>query len=181
MANRRRKSGSSDRFYFQKSLQTVTAAIKLKDTPWKENYVTNLDSILKSRDITLLTKVHIFKAMVFPAIMFRSESWTIKKAELRRIWCFRTVELEKTLESPLDCAGSKPVNPKEKQPWILIGRTDAEAEALILWPPDVNSWLTGRLWWGERLRAKREGGGRGWDGWMASLTQRTWIWANSGR
>ena len=78
--------------------------------------MTNLDSVLKSRDITLPTKVHLVKAMVFPVVIYGCESWTIKKAECRRIDAFVTVVLEKTLESPLDCKEIKPVNPKENQP-----------------------------------------------------------------
>ena len=104
--------------------------------------MTNLDSVLKSRDITLPTKVCIVKAMVFPVVMYGCESWTVKKAERRRIWCFWTVVLEKTLESSLDSKEIKPVNPKGNQPWIFIGRTDAEAP--ILWPPDANSQLIGK-------------------------------------
>ena len=101
--------------------------------------ITNLDSILKSRDITLSTKVCIVKAMIFPVIMYGCENWIIKKAEQHRIdafelWCWR-----RTLESPLDCKKIKPVNPKGNQSWIFIGR--AEAKAQILWPPDVNSQL----------------------------------------
>ena len=89
--------------------------------------------------------------------------------------------LEKTLESPLDCKKIKPVSPKGNQSWIFIGKTDAEAEAPILWPLDAQSWLTGkRPWYWERLKAKGEEDNR-WDGWMASLTQWTWIWANSQR
>ena len=88
--------------------------------------MTNLDSIFKSRDITLPTKVHLVKAMVFPVVMYGCESWTVKKAECRRIdafelWCWRT------LESPLDCKEIQPVHPKEDQSWVFIGRTDAEA------------------------------------------------------
>ena len=98
----------------------------------------NLDSILKSRDITLPTKVCLVKAMVFPVVMYGCESWTIKKAEHWRIDAF---ELEKTLESPLDCKEIQPVHPKRDQSWVFIGRTDAEAETPILWPPDVKSWL----------------------------------------
>ena len=100
--------------------------------------MTNLDSILKNRDITVPTKVCLVKAMVFPIVVYEGESWTIKKAEVQN-WCFWTVVLEKTLESPLDCKESKPVNPKGNQPWIFIGRTDAEVETPILWPPDVKS------------------------------------------
>ena len=100
--------------------------------------MTNLDSILKSRDITLLTKVCRVKAIVFPVVMYGCESWTIKKAESQ---CFWIVVLEKTLESPLGCKEIKAVNPKGNQSWILI-RTDAEAEAPRLWPPDLKIWLT---------------------------------------
>jgi len=101
--------------------------------------MTNLNSILKSRDITLPTKVHIIKAMVFPQVMYGCERWTIKKAKHQRIWCLPIVVLEKTLESFLDCKEIKPVNPKGNQSWIFIGRTDAEAEAPTLWPPGVKS------------------------------------------
>ena len=103
--------------------------------------MTNLDSVLKSRDITLLTKVHIVKAMVFSSShvwmweLDHKEGWTPKN------WCFWTVVLEKTLESPLDCKEIKPVNSKGNQPWIFIGKTDAEVEAPILWSPDMKSWL----------------------------------------
>ena len=93
--------------------------------------MTNLDSILKSRDITLSTKVHLVKAMVSPLVMFGCESWTIKKVECRRIdvfelWCWRR------LESPLDCKEIQPVHPKGDQAWVFIGRTDVEAETPIL-------------------------------------------------
>ena len=107
--------------------------------------MTNLDSILKSGDITLLVKVCVVKAMVFPVVMYRCESWTIKKAENLRIdvfelWCWR-----RFLRVPcLGCEEIKPVNPKGNQSWIFIGRTDAEAETPIHWPPDVKNWLTGK-------------------------------------
>ena len=105
--------------------------------------MTNLDSILKSRDITLPTKVCLVKAMVFPTVMYGCKSWTIKKTECQRtdvfeLWCWRR------LKSPLDCKELKPVNPKGNQSWIFIGRTDAEAEAPILWPPDAKNWLIGK-------------------------------------
>jgi len=106
--------------------------------------MTNLDSILKSRDITLPTKVHLVKAMVFPIVMDGCESWTIKKAEHQRIDAFWTVVLEKTLESPLDCKDIKPVNPKGNQSWIFIVRTDVETDAPILWPPDTKTQFTGK-------------------------------------
>ena len=103
--------------------------------------VTNLDSILKSRDITLPAKVHIVKAMVFPVVMYGCMSWIIKKAERQRIdafklWCWRT------LKSPLDFKEVRPVNPPGNQPWIFIGKTDAEVP--VLWPPDTKSWFIGK-------------------------------------
>ena len=100
--------------------------------------MTNLDNIFKSRDIPLPTKVRLVKAMVFPVVMYGCESWTVKKAERRRIDAFELV-LEKTLESPLDCKEIPPVHPKGDQSWVFIGRTDAEAETPILWPPHGKS------------------------------------------
>ena len=101
--------------------------------------LTNLDSILKIRDITLPTKVCLVKAMVFPDVWMwqldYKENWAPKT------WCFWAVVLEKTLESPLDCKGIQPVHPKGNQPWIFIERTNAEAETPILWPPDGKNWL----------------------------------------
>ena len=105
--------------------------------------MTNLYSILKSRDITLLKKVHLVKGMVFPVVIYGWESWTIKKAEHWRTDVF-DVMLEKILESPLDCKEIKSVNPKGNQSSIFIGRNDAEAETPILWSPDAKNWLTGK-------------------------------------
>ena len=104
-------------------------------------FMTNLDSILKSRDITLPVMVHMVKDMVFPVVIYRCESWTIKKGWGPKNWCNWTVVLEKTLASPLDSKEVKPVNPKGNQCWIFIERTDAESEAPIHWPPDVKNWL----------------------------------------
>ena len=104
--------------------------------------MTNLDSILKSRDITLPTKVHLVKDMVFPVVMYGCESWTLKKAEHQKIdafglWCWRRL-----LRVPcLNCKEVQPVHPKGNQSWVFIGRTDVEADTPILWPPDVKSWL----------------------------------------
>ena len=103
-----------------------------------------LDSILKSRDITFPTKVCLVKVMVFPVVMYGCEIWTIKKAEHWKVdafelWCWRRL-----LKSPLDYKEIQPVHPKGNQPWIFIGRTEAEAEAPILWPPDVKNWLIGK-------------------------------------
>ena len=101
--------------------------------------MTNLDSILKSRDITFSTKVCLVKAMVFPVVMYGCESWTIKKAERQRIDAFELWCWEKTFESPLDCKEIQPVHPKGDQAWVFIGRTDIEAETPILWPPHAKS------------------------------------------
>ena len=105
--------------------------------------ITNPDNVLNIRDITLPTKVCPVKAMIFPVVVYGCEGWTIKKAE-RKNWCFSTMVLEKTLESPSDSKEIKPVNPKGNQPWIFIGRTDSEAKALILWLPYAESGLTGK-------------------------------------
>ena len=104
--------------------------------------MTNLDSEWKSRDITLPTKVHLVKAMCFPVVTYGCESWTIKKAKCRRIGAFKLWYWRRLLRLPWTARRS--VNPKGNQLWIFIGRTDAEAESLILWPPDVKSRLTGK-------------------------------------
>ena len=100
--------------------------------------MTNLDSILKSRDITLPTKVRLVKAMVFLAVMYGCESWNIKKAEHQRIDAFELWCWFSTLQSPLDCKEIQPVHPTD-QSWVFIGVTDVEAETPILWPPDAES------------------------------------------
>ena len=135
--------------------------------------MTNLDSIFKNRDITLPTKVRLVKAVIFPAVMYGCESWTVKKAQCWRIdvfelWCWRR------LESPLDRKEMQPVHPKGDQSWVFIGRTDAEAETPILWPPHAKSWLTGRdpdagRDWGQEENGMTEDEMAGW----------TWVWVNS--
>ena len=141
--------------------------------------MTNLDSILKSRDITLPTKVRLVKAMVFSSShvwmleLDYKESWALKN------WCFWTVLLEKTLESPLDCKEIQSVHPQGNQSWVLIGRTDSEAETPIVWPPDAKIrfiWKdpdAGKIWGQEE---------KGWQRmrWLdASPTQQIWVWVNS--
>ena len=120
--------------------------------------MTNLDSILKSRDITLLTKVCLVKAMVFPVVMYGCESWTIKKAECQRIdafelWCWRRL-----LRVPWTARRSIL---KLNQSWIFIGKTDAAAETPILWPPDAKQWLTRKDLMLGKIQCRRK---RGWDG-----------------
>ena len=142
MGNRWGKSGNSVRLYFLGSKITADGdcshEIK-RHLLLGRKIMTKLDSILKSRDITLPTKVCLVKATVFPVVMYGceldKESWALKN------WCFWTVVLEKTLESPLDSKEIKAVNPKGNQHWIFIGMTDAEAEAPILWPPDSKNWV----------------------------------------
>ena len=186
--------------------------------PWKKSYDQPRQHT-KSRNITLPTKVRLVKTMVFPVVMYASESWTIKKADRRRIdafepWCWRKLlrvpwtarrsnhsilkeigpeysleglilkfqyfghrmqrnnSLEKTLmRGKISC---------KYQSWIFVGRTDAEAEAPILWPPDVielTHWK--RPWCWEKLKVGGEEDDRVWDGWMASPTRWTWVWVNS--
>ena len=98
-----------------------------------------LDSIFKSRDITLPTKVRLVKAMVFPVVMYGCESWTLKKAECRRIDSFELLVLEKTPESPLDCKDIQPVHSEGDPPWDFFARNDAKAEAPVLWPCHAKS------------------------------------------
>ena len=122
----------------------MSASMKSKlKFPWKESYNKPRQHIKKQRH-HFATKVRIIKAMVFLVVRYRCESWTIKKAKCQKNWCFRTVVLEKILESPLDCKEIKPVNPKRSHPWIFFGRTDAEDEAPKRSPPDVKSWLIGK-------------------------------------
>ena len=127
----------------------------------------NLDSMLKSRDITLPTKVHLVKAMVFPVVMYGCESWDYKESWALKNWYFWTVVLEKTLESPLDCKEIQLIHPKWNQSWIFLGRTDVEAEAPLLWPPDVKNRLARNL-----MLGKIEGRRRGWQRmrWLDGIT-----------
>ena len=136
MANSWRNNGNSERLYFLgcKITADVKCSHEIKRLLLLERKaMTNLDSILKSRDITLPTRVCLVKALVSTVVMYRCESWTTKKAEHQRI---DALMLEKTLESSLDCKEIQPVHPQGNQSWIFIGRADAEAGTPILWPPD---------------------------------------------
>ena len=142
MANRWGNSGNSGRLYFgggSKSLQIVTAAMKLKDAYSGKKVMTNLDSILKSRDITLPTKVHLVKAIVFPVVMFGCEIWTIKKAECERIdgfemWCWRRL-----LRVPWTARRSNQSILKEISPEYSVEGLMVELKTPVLWPPDVKN------------------------------------------
>ena len=150
--------------------------------PWKKSYGQHRQHIKKQRHYfvnkVLSSQSYDFSSShVWRWELEYKESWVLKN------WCFWIIVLEKTLGSPLDGKDIQPVYPKGNQTWIFIGRTDVEAEAPVLWPPDSKSWLTGKervCWCWERLKAGGEGDDRGWDGWMASQTQWTWVWASSG-
>ena len=144
--------------------------------PWKKSYDKPRQCIKKHRHCFAdkgpsSQSLGFSNSHVWMWELDHKESWELKN------WRFWTVVLEKTLESPLDCKEIKPVHPKRNQSWIFIGRTDAEAEAPIRWPPDVKSWLirkdpdTGNYWMQEK-KGKT-------DGWMPSLTRWTWVWVNS--
>ena len=143
--------------------------------------MTNIDSILKSRNITLPTKVSLVRAMVFPVVMYGCESWTIKESRVLKNWYFWTVVLEKTLVSSLDWKEIQSVHPKGNQSWIFIGRTDTEAEAPILWPSDTKNWLigkdpdAGKDWrWEEKGMTEDE-----MAGWHHRLDGRVWTRSGS--
>ena len=147
---------------------------------WKKSCDKPRQHIKKLRHHFARTKIHIVQAMHFPVVMNTCESWTVKKAEHQRtdafkLWCWRRLwRVSGSMEI-------KPIDLKGNQPWLFIGRTDAEAKAPILWPFDGKSWLTGKKsWCWERLRAG-ERADWVWDGRMASLTQCTWAWANCRR
>ena len=153
-----------------KSLQMVTAAMKLKGLLLGRKAMTNLDSTAKSRDITLSTKVHLVKAMVFPVVMYGCESWTIRKAEFWKIVGF-PLRCWRILLSLLDSKEIQPVNPKGNQSWIFIEKTDAETETSILWPPDVKNWLTGKdpdtgKVWRQKEKGTTENEMVGWHHWL---------------
>ena len=151
----------------------VTAAMKLKDTPWKKSYDQPRQHIKKQR--------HYFvnKGLSSQSYGFSSSHvwmWELdyKESWVPKNWCFWTVVLEKTLESPLDCKEIQPVHPKGIQSWIFTGRTDVETpNTLTTWWEELTHLK--RPWFWERLKAV-EVDDRGWDGWMASLTQWTWVW-----
>ena len=137
-------------------------------TPWKKSYDWPRQHIKKQRH-NFVKKVHLVKAMIFPVVMYGCESWSIKEAESRRtdafeLWCWRRL-----LKSPLDSKEIHPVHPKGNQSWILIGRTDAEAETPILWPSDAKNWLIGKdpdAGKGWRREKETEDEMVGWHHWL---------------
>ena len=150
--------------------------------PLRRKAMTNLDSALKNRDITLPTEVQIVKLWSFQL----SCTWSMWGLDHKEIcvpknWCFRIVVLDKILESPLDCKEIKPVSSKGHQPWKFTEELiwNWNSNTLVTCWKQTTHWK--RPWWCERLKAKGERGGRRWDGWIASQTQWTWTWANSVR
>ena len=142
--------------------------LKLKDAC----SLTNLDNILKRRDLTLPTKVCIVRAMFFSSSHVQMWELDNKNGWAPKKWCLRIVVLEKILESPLDSKEIQPVHPKGNQPWIFSGKTDAEAEAPILWLPDAKNWLTGKDPMLEKIEGRRR---RGWQRvrWLDGITDST--------
>ena len=142
--------------------------------------MTNLDSIFKSRDITMPTKVRLVKAMVFPVVMYVRESWTVKKAECRRIdafelWCWRRL-----LRAPWTARRSNQSILKEISPGCSLEgmMLKLNSSTLATSCEELTHWK--RLWCWQGLGAGEEGDDRGWDGWIASLSRWTWVWVNSG-
>ena len=148
--------------------------------------MTNLDSILKSRDITLPTKVQIIKAMVFPVVMYWYEIWTIKTAECPRTDAFKLWCWKKTFEIPWNCKENNLVNPKWSQPRIFLARTDAKAEAPILGPPDAENWLTRKVPdagkdWEQKEKGEIENEMIGWHPWLTGHEFELTLWDTEGQ
>ena len=162
-----------------KSLQMVTAAMKLKDTcSLEEKQWQTYTAFYKSRDITLLTKVHIVKMMIFPIVIYGCESWTIKKAECRTIDAFELWCWKRLLRVPWTARKSnqsivKEINPEYSLEGLML-KLNLQYFGHLMWRADSLK----RPWWWERLKAGGEGDNRGWDGWMASPTRWTWVWAS---
>ena len=145
-------------------------------TPWKKSYDQSRQHIKKQRHYFAnkgpsSQSYGFFSSHVWMWELDYKESWVLKN------WCFWTAMLKRTLEISLDCMEIQPVHPKGNEFWIFIGRTDAEAEIPILWPPDVKNWL---IWKDSDARKDWRHDARGWDGWMASLTRWRWVWVGSG-
>ena len=143
--------------------------------------LTNLDSVLKSRDITLVTKVHTVKAMVFPVVIYGCESWTIKKAECQRTDAFKLWSWKRLFRIPWTTRSNQSERKSERKSTLNIHWKDWcwSSNVLATWCEELTHWK--KPWCWERLKAGGEGGNRGWDAWMASLAQRIWVWANSRR
>ena len=169
MVNRWAKSRNSDRLYFLEINVYDGCSHEIKRHLLGRKVMTKLDSLLKSRDISLATKVCLVKTMVFPVVMYGCKNWTIKKAEHQRIDAFEVWCLSRLLR--------------------VLGLQGDPTRSILNWcwswncstlATDLKNWLIGKDWCWERLKARGEGNDRGWGGWMASLTQWTWVWASPG-
>ena len=153
--------------------------------PWKESYGKPRQCIKKQSPYSpyspLCQQSPYSQSYGFSSSLVQMWELDHKEGWQPKNWCLQIVVLKKTLENPLDSKEIKPVNPKENQPWIFMGRTDAEVEETILWPLDMKRWLTRKDPDAGNIVGKRRRGDRGWNGLMASPTQWTWNWANSGR
>ena len=184
MADRWANNGNGDRLYLFALQNHCRCWLQLwnKKTlaPWEKSYDQPRQHIKQQRPY-FAKKFHLVKAMFFPVVMYGCDTWTMKKAEQWRIdafelWCWIKTRFWESLNWKI-----KPVNPKENQSWIFIGRTDAEAEAgqhFGLWCEELTHWK--RPWCWKRLKAGGDRDDRGWDGWMALLTRWAWVWAISG-
>ena len=164
-----------------KSLWMVTVAMKLRHLLLGRKVMTILVSVLKSRDLTSPTKFHMVKAMIFPVLMYRCESWTIKKAESWRIdafklWCWRRLLTVPWTARKSNQSILKEINPEYSLEELML-KLKLQYFGYPIWGTDSLE----RPWCWERLKVWGEGGDRGWDGWMASPTQDIWVWVNSGR
>ena len=164
-----------------KSLKMVTAAMKLKDTCCLEEKLWPTKTAYSKAETLLCFVLHCFSSQGYGFCSSHVWMWEL---ECKESWKpknsgFWTVVLERTLESPLDCKKIQPVHPKGNQSWIFSERTDAEAETPVLWPPDVKNDSFEKTLILGKMKAGGEGDDRGWDGWMASLTQWAWVWVNS--
>ena len=142
--------------------------------------MTNLDSIFKSRDITLPTKVRLVKALVFPVVMYGYANWTIKKAECQRIdafelWCWRRLLRVSWTARRSNQSILKEISPEYSLEGLML-----KLKLPILWPPEAKSWLSWKNLMLGKIEDGRKGDDRGWDCWLGSLTQWTWVWVNSG-
>ena len=185
MVNRWRNNGNSDRLFWGAGGSKITAdgdcshEIKRCLLPGSKA-MTNLDSILKSRDITLLTKVCLVKATAFPVVMNRYESWTIKKVECQRtdafeLWCWRRLLRVLWPVRRSNQSIRNEISPEYSLERLML---NWNSNTLATWCEELTHWK--RPWCWERSKAGVEGDDRGWDSWMESLTQWTWVWASSG-
>ena len=147
-------------------------------SPWKESYDQPRQYIQKQRH-SFANKGPSSQSYGFSSSHIWMWELDYKESWEPKNWCFWTVVLEKTLESPLDCKEIQPAHPKGDQSWVFIGRTDVEAGTPILCPPHEKSWLMEKTLMLRRIGAGGEGDNRGWGGWMASLAQCTWVWVDS--